>query len=250
MSADRGIWMPRLFLSVDMVGSTEFKARFTGQGAEGWLATFKAFFTNFPLMVAGQIGFEFLDDDHTPDIGVWKVMGDEVVSTVEPKTPEELTSILLALLRTMRMYEEKHFRELPLRLKGTAWLADVNGSNIEIEIPELSSGQGAHLDFIGPDIDLGFRIAKFARPATIVISLDVLEVILRVLFGYPYPVVWLLRAEDGFDFLPWEAAADPWMAAAMTAKPTPVAELKRIIEDMRLYLRKMHGRDRPPVKLG
>ena len=269
MSADRGIWMPRLFLSVDMVGSTEFKARFTGQGAEGWLATFKAFFTNFPLMVAGQIGFEFLDDDHTPDIGVWKVMGDEVVFTVEPKTPEELTSILLALLRTMRMYEEKHFRELPLRLKGTAWLADVNGSNIEIVIPELSSGQGAHLDFIGPDIDLGFRIAKFARPATIVISLDVLEVILRarnggttalylagreplkgVLFGYPYPVVWLLRAEDGFDFLPWEAAADPWMAAAMTAKPTPVAELKRIIEDMRLYLRKMHGRDRPPVKLG
>ena len=36
----------------------------------------------------------------------------------------------------------------------------------------------------------------------------------------------------------------------MTAKPTPGAELKRIIEDMRLYLRKMHGRDRPPVKLG
>ena len=48
--------MARLFLSVDMVGSTEFKARFTGQGAEAWLGTFKAFFTSFPLMVAGQIG--------------------------------------------------------------------------------------------------------------------------------------------------------------------------------------------------
>ena len=46
--------MARLFLSVDMVGSTEFKARFTGQGAEAWLGIFKAFFRNFPPMVAGQ----------------------------------------------------------------------------------------------------------------------------------------------------------------------------------------------------
>ncbi|WP_430420571.1 hypothetical protein [Phenylobacterium sp.] len=262
--------MPRLFLSVDITGSTEFKARFTGQGSEAWLATFKAFFTNFPLMVAGQIGFEFLDDDHTPDISVWKVSGDEVLFQVDPKSPEEMTSILLALLRTMRMYEAKHFQELPLRLKGTAWLADVDGPNIEIEIPELSSGRGAHLDFIGPDIDLGFRIAKFARPGTIVISLDVLELIMGadnaasvafhlagrealkgVLFGYPYPIVWILGAEDRFDFLPWEVEADPRMAAAMAASgPTPPAELKQVIDNMRLFLKKMHGRDRPPVKLG
>lgn len=261
--------MPRLFLSVDITGSTEFKARFTGQGSDAWLATFKAFFTNFPLMVAGQIGFAFLDDDHTPDIAVWKVSGDEVLFHIDPQSPEEVTSILLALLRTMRAYEEKHFGELPLRLKGTAWLADVGGPNIEIEIPELSSGQGAHLDYIGPDIDLGFRISKFARPGTIVISLDVLEVIMRarngattalhlvgreslkgVLFGYPYPIVWLLGAEDRFDFLPWEVEADPMMAAAMTAGPTRPAELKRVIDDMRLYLKKMHGRARPPMKLG
>ena len=36
--------MQRLFLSVDMTGSTEFKARFTGQGSEGWLEIFRAFF--------------------------------------------------------------------------------------------------------------------------------------------------------------------------------------------------------------
>jgi len=261
--------MPRLFLSVDMVGSTEFKARFTGQGSEGWLATFKAFFTSFPLMVAGQIGFEFLDDDSTPAIEVWKVMGDEVVFVTQPESPEELTSVLLALLRTMRMYEEKHFQDLPLRLKGTAWLADLAGSNIEIEIPELSSGQGAHIDYIGPDIDLGFRISKFARPASIVVSLDVLEVVLGarnaakaalymigrealkgVMFGRPYPIVWMLDAGERFAFLPWEVESDPLMAAAVGAKPTPVAELKGAIDDMRLYLKKMHGRERAPVRLG
>jgi hypothetical protein len=260
--------MPRLFLSVDMVGSTEFKARFTGQGSEGWLATFKAFFTSFPLMVAGQIGFEFLDDASTPAIEVWKVMGDEVVFVTRPESPEELTSVLLALLRTMRMYEERHFQDLPLRLKGTAWLADLSGSNIEIEIPELSSGQGVHLDYIGPDIDLGFRISKFARPASLVVSLDVLEVILGahnaakaalylmgreplkgVMFGRPYPIVWMLEAEAPFSFLPWEVDSDPLMATAMTAKPTPGAELKAAIEDMRLYLKKMHGRERTPIRL-
>jgi len=261
--------MPRLFLSVDMVGSTEFKARFTGQGAEGWLDIFQTFFTSFPLMVAGQIGIEFLEDDVTPAIDVWKVMGDEVVFVTQPSSPEELTSILIALLRTMQLYEDRHFQQLPLRLKGTAWLADFEGHNIEIEIPELSSGTGAHLDFIGPDIDLGFRISKFARPGSMVISLDVLEIVLGarnaaraalyvmgkeplkgVMFGRPYPIVWMLAADAKFAFLPWELEQDPLMAQASRMEPAPTAELRRVIDDMRHYLRKMHGRERPPMKLG
>jgi len=261
--------MLRLFLSVDMVGSTEFKARFTGQGSEGWLGIFQTFFTSFPLMAAGQIGMEFLDDDATPAIDVWKVMGDEVVFVTSPASAEELTSILVALLRTMQLYEERHFQQLPLRLKGTAWLAGFDGQNIEIEIPELSSGTGAHLDFIGPDIDLGFRISKFARPGSLVISLDVLEVVLGagnadraalylmgkeplkgVMFGRPYPIVWMLEAGERFAFLPWEIEQDSLMAQAAGMAPTPRAELTRTIEDMRHFLRKMHGRERAPVRLG
>ncbi|TAJ73443.1 MAG: hypothetical protein EPO51_05450 [Phenylobacterium sp.] len=261
--------MLRLFLSVDMVGSTEFKARFTGQGSEGWLGIFQTFFTSFPLMAAGQVGLEFLDDDRTPAIDVWKVMGDEVVFVTTPSSAEELTSILIALLRTMQLYEERHFQQLPLRLKGTAWLAGFDGQNIEIEIPELSSGAGAHLDFIGPDIDLGFRISKFARPGSLVISLDVLETVLGarnaaraalylmgkeplkgVMFGRPYPIVWMLEAGQSFAFLPWEVEQDALMAMAATQKPASEAELGRTIEDMRHYLRKMHGRERRPVKLG
>jgi hypothetical protein len=261
--------MLRLFLSVDMVGSTEFKARFTGQSSEGWLGIFESFFTSFPLMVAGQIGFEFLDDDRTPAIDVWKVMGDEVVFVTTPSSPEELTSVLIALLRTMQLYEDKHFQQLPLRLKATAWLAGFDGQNIEIEIPELSSSGGAHLDFIGPDIDLGFRIGKFARPGSMVISLDVLETVLGarnaaraalylmgkeplkgVMFGRPYPIVWMLEADEKFAFLPWEIEQDTMMAAAVAGAPATGAELRRTIDDMRHYLRKMHGRERPPVKLG
>ncbi len=262
--------MVRLFLSVDMVGSTEFKARLTGEGSGSWLKYFQTFFANFPLMVAGQIGFEFLDDDSTPAVEVWKVMGDEVVFVTRPASPEELTSILIALLRTMTLYEERHLTELPLRLKGTAWLADFKGQNIEIEIPELSSGEtGAHLDFIGPDIDLGFRVTRFARAGCMALSLDVVEQVLQasnaaaaalylvgaeplkgILFGRPYPIIWMHDATASFTFLPWEVEADPLIAAAVNAKPTPVADLKQVIDNMRHYMRKMQRLDRPPIKLG
>ncbi|MBX3485382.1 hypothetical protein [Phenylobacterium sp.] len=263
-----GKTMARLFLSVDMVGSTEFKARFTGQGAEAWLGIFKAFFTSFPLMVAGQIGLAFLEDDATPAISVWKVMGDEVVFVCEPGSAEELTTILTTILKTMALYEARHFQQLPLRLKGTAWLAEFDDQNIEIEIPELSSGSGEHVDFIGPDIDLGFRIAKFARPGVMVVSLDVLEAVLGarnaqeavfylmgrealkgVMFGRSYPIVWMLEADGAMRFLPWEVEADPVLARAMAAEPAGADELAAAIEDMRFYLKKVHGRERPPVRL-
>jgi hypothetical protein len=264
-----GETMARLFLSVDMVGSTEFKARFTGQGAEAWLGIFKTFFTSFPLMVAGQVGHAFLEDDATPAISVWKVMGDEVVFVCEPGSPEELTTMVVTVLRTMALYEERHFGQLPLRLKGTAWLAEFDDQNIEIEIPELSSGDGQHVDFIGPDIDLGFRIGKFARPGIMVVSLDVLEAMLGaanadraafylmgrealkgVMFGRSYPIVWMLEAGGRMGFLPWEVEQDPVLAKAMVTRQAEADELRGAIDDMRLYLKKVHGRERPPVRLG
>jgi hypothetical protein len=261
--------MLRLFLSVDMAGSTEFKARFTGQGSDGWLAIFRSFFTSFPLMVAGQVGREFFDEPETPSIAVWKVMGDEVLFVTTPQTSEEVTSTLIALLRALRLYEAKHFSDTPLRLKATAWFGDFSGPNIEVEVPELDTGQGRYIDYIGPDIDLGFRVTKFARPGVMALSLDVLEVMLAganadkaaiylmgaealkgVMFGRPYPIVWMRDAEHPFDFLPWEVEQDPLIRAATTAEPASVADLTRAIGDMRLYLRRVHGRDRPPPKLG
>lgn len=256
--------MLRLFLSVDMVGSTLFKASHTGQGSTGWLDTFRTFFTHFPLMLAGQLGFEFLDEDETPAVDVWKVMGDEVIFVVEPSSASEVTTILIALLRTMRRYEETRLEALPLRLKGAAWLADFGESNIELDIPELSSEDSApHVDFIGPDIDLGFRLSKFARPATLVLSLDLVEVLLAarnraqadlylvgreelkgVMFGRPYPVIWMLEAETAFDFMPWELETCAMSMAAIAAEPSSDAVLHKSIGDMRLYLRKMHGVDR------
>lgn len=260
--------MVRLFLSVDMAGSTQFKARFTDGGS--WLDTFRTFFTNFPLMLAGQVGFAFLEEGETPSVEVWKVMGDEVIFVATPQSPEELVNLLLALLRTMNAYEQRYLEDLPLRLKGTAWLADFAGPNIELEIPELSGGDGIRaVDYIGPDLDLGFRVTKFARPACLALSFDVADLVLAaantgqatlhligaeelkgVMFGRPYPIIWMLEAGDDFNFMPWEVDQCPHMAKAATLPPTPASDIERAIADMRLYLRKMHGVQRPRLELG
>src|SRR3546814_5080236 len=84
-----------------------------------------------------------------------------------------------------------------------------------LPISELSSNDVApHLDFIGPDLDLGFRLSKFARPASLLLSLDLVEMLLAadnradvvlylvgreelkgVMFGRPYPIIWM-RSEE------------------------------------------------------
>jgi hypothetical protein len=262
--------MLRLFLSIDMVGSTQFKAKCSGSGAGGWLDTFRTFFTHLPLMVAGQVGFEFLDRDETPAVDIWKVMGDELIFIAEPNSAEEVTAILRAVLRTMRLFEEQHYQKLPLRLKGTAWVAEFGEENIELDIPELTTGEGPpHTDFIGPDLDLGFRISKFAKPATLTLSLDLVEILLDcddaaslnlywvgaeplkgVMFGRPYPIIWMPDPETGFDFLPWELDTCDLSAAVVKADPTSQDDLRKVIGDMRHYLSKMHGAERPPFKIG
>jgi hypothetical protein len=71
-----------------------------------------------------------------------------------------------------------------------------------------------------------------------------------VMFGRAYPIVWMHAATDKVAFLPWEIESDPLISAAVSAEPTPAAELRKVIDDMRLYLKKVHGRDRPAPRLG
>src|SRR3546814_20697194 len=100
-----------------------------------------------------------------------------------------------------------------------------------LPISELSSNDVApHLDFIGPDLDLGFRLSKFARPARLLLSLDLVEMLLAadnradvvlylvgreelqgVMFGSPYPIIWMHEAGEGFDFTLGRASGgDRW----------------------------------------
>lgn len=258
----------RLFLSTDVAGSTEFKVGLARQRGTGWLDVFRNFFRNFPILMMGQVGMEFLTEDTLPEMTVWKFMGDETIFVCVPASPEEVTLLVRAHLNAMASYEAQYLADLPLRLKGSAWLARFPSPNIEIEVPELGrSGGTAQTDFIGPDIDLGFRLGKFAWPATVSVSLDLLDVVLHagnrdlldfflvgreplkgVLFGRPYPAIWARPAGAGPGFMPWEIEDSPLVARALAEGPSSTQTLLATIEGLRLYLRKMHGAANEPIR--
>src|SRR3546814_6835877 len=86
---------------------------------------------------------------------------------------------------------------------------------------------------------------KFARPASLLLSLDLVEMLLAadnradvvlylvgreelkgVMFGRPYPIIWMHEAGEGFDFMPWEVETCPHIAAAVDARPASVEALQ------------------------
>ncbi|MBV9859196.1 MAG: hypothetical protein JO038_03690, partial [Alphaproteobacteria bacterium] len=127
--------MIRMFLSTDVAGSTQFKAGLAHKGASEWLKVFRDFFSHYPIIMMGQIGLEFLTESTLPEVAVWKFMGDEAIFTCEPSSAEEATLLVRAHFNAMAAYEQEYLADLPLRLKGTAWLARFPSPNIEIEVP-------------------------------------------------------------------------------------------------------------------
>ncbi|MDB5362724.1 MAG: hypothetical protein JWO51_4021 [Rhodospirillales bacterium] len=253
--------MLRLFMSADVAGSTAYKAQADAAHAAEppWLAVFRSFFTNFPIMLMGQTAAEMVDEESLPEIAVWKALGDELILSCPVQSAEEATLLVRALYITMANYEAHYLQEVPLRLKATAWVAEFPTPNIEIEIPELTGG-GPLVDFIGPSIDLGFRISKFSRPSTVVLSLDLVELLLSssksdlvafsilgrealkgVMFGRPYPIIWGRPSESAYNFMPWEVEDCPLTRRALSEPPASRPALTALIEDTRLYLHKMHG---------
>ena len=61
-----------------------------------------------------------------------------------------------------------------LRVKGTAWVAGFPVRNIELYIPKNMHKNKAEpecvRDFLGPSIDLGFRLSKKASEARLILS--------------------------------------------------------------------------------
>ena len=56
-----------MFMSVDMAGSTEFKAQSQGAGENpAWLPAFEAFFREVPLVMMEQLAAAFAMEDDVP----------------------------------------------------------------------------------------------------------------------------------------------------------------------------------------
>ncbi|MEO5338789.1 MAG: hypothetical protein H7841_18195 [Magnetospirillum sp. WYHS-4] len=228
-------WRLRLFLSVDIEGSTAFKhgTTFLAEADIGknkardrqipenpgppWLRALAEFYTGFDeeFSQAWKEGKSVPSGDTPTDDELfsghplfWKAAGDELLYVLELRDIRQAGFALDVLRVAIHRYRGRLRRYGRLDLKATAWIAGFPVNNMEIVLgpvpPSLArtpawqaskdnrlfrlllrhySYEQSHagesderdmgvLDFIGPQMDLGFRLAKFASPRKFVISAD------------------------------------------------------------------------------
>jgi len=253
-----------MFMSVDLARSTAFKETQQSivDGRPGWLTPFEAFFEEFPLVLMGQIAAAFLESDEVPNVSVWRVSGDDIIFLAEPRTAEEAFGLVEAFYRTVVAYDAKLFQQWPLRLKGCYWAARFPGRNIEIEIPEMATagrqGGGAYYEYLGPDVDAGFRIASHAEPGHMIMSLNLAVALARlpdqrglqfhnigksvlkgVFCGRPYPLILTTFSDSMPDLWQWESEESDQLRVIRDEPPVQPRALIELNGRIQSYLNRV-----------
>lgn len=193
----------RLFLSADLVGSTAFKQR----DPEGWLNTTLGFYQQFPSLLAEKL-IETSSPDQSastviPDpIELWKALGDELVFSCLIKKEAHAAVVIKSFVAALAHWSNEVVSgKNQLALKGGAWVAtfplpdraiavmstpssltpawfdpdkapEENNRSLIDAIGKGDSSKALWLDFIGPGMDLGFRIVQYASARKFVLSLE------------------------------------------------------------------------------
>lgn len=270
MDAPRPTPRLRLFISTDIVNSTAFKQSSPGEDGvpHPWLKAINEFFSSIREELEGEY------EKFVPEKGIdqevigdcpefWKAAGDELILIQQVIHEDQpIVTLHLFLKALSRVRRNIRLAGKGLDLKVTAWLAGFPINNAEFVINKdgergfpgdddhnynhyvqverfyKDEDSGQILDFIGPQMDLGFRLASLATPRKMVASLDLVwlltdsflkgepwrnlmnietrmkfdgtHILKGVLSGAPYPVFWfdvqpdpeLNSAEDRVSGLP------------------------------------------------
>ena len=133
---------------------------------------------------------------------MWKSLGDELLFYSKLTNSDQAVYLTLCFIEAIRSYTD-HFKgkSLPLSIKGTAWLAGFPVMNAEIKSNDKN-------DFIGPSIDIGFRLTKLPTEKKFIISCDLAcflaaksvpikyhydgkKSLKGVIDNEPYPIIWI-----------------------------------------------------------
>lgn len=259
-------------MSVDISGSTSVKdSLHVHHHTPVWLEPFESFFSDFPEKFLAEIDLAFADATKTTDVYVWKLIGDEIVFKCEPRSADDAVRVVTAFHKSIVGYDQELFERWPLRVKGTVWAAAFLERNIEISIPERmhwkDSDQKIHTDYLGPDVDTGFRIAHYAPAGGVVVSLNLAEAIASmpdqsglnfhyvgrevlkgVFSGRPYPLLFLSHADCMPDLWQWEEAEDDHAKMLLEKPPMKPGELIDLAKKIRTYLNRMCHLQLAPLK--
>jgi len=170
----------KLFISVDIIDSTSYKHSYLKENylSSRWVDDFKEFYKDFPISLQKQYltldNKELLKDKKFIYPYIWKYIGDEIVFVVEIKRFKYLSLHIEALKEAIFQRNIKDTKVL--KIKATAWLAGFPVVNQILGNYKVNKKdevvKKTNFDFIGPSIDLGFRISKYSSERKLVISLD------------------------------------------------------------------------------
>ena len=157
-------WALRVFLSTDMVGATALKH----EHQDDWPTAVTQFYGDLAksLPEHARAWSEKVKrrDGHQPRLPeLWEVVGDELVFVVEAERLEDVLVAVLALRSTTAAYNVAAAASTTRSARparGTAWSAGFPVANRVLSVP---GAPGNRLQFVGPSIDAGFRLAKAAR---------------------------------------------------------------------------------------
>jgi hypothetical protein len=198
----------RLFLSADIVGSTAFKQSILGPRSKPeqrikWVSKIQGFYFEALRAFTTKCSEVCEDEKVSEAFGeqprLWKTIGDEVLFVKVLSDHRQLSLTLdcwLYAIQKMRKYLRKDGANLDV--KSTAWLAGFPFRNSEVAVSpsanlinsedgdwfveggkllnRLYSGEtipSVTIDYIGPSIDIGFRLTGLSSSRKMVISVDV-----------------------------------------------------------------------------
>lgn len=137
----------RLFMSVDLMGSTAFKAMEkysspeNGSRHPAWVSVFRTFYEEFPSILKKSYeracrtdtNDELVDGNNHPK--VWKTVGDEIVFCNKIRNIDHASVCVSAFVKALDEYSNILKRsDFPLNVKGAGWLAAFPAPNISINV--------------------------------------------------------------------------------------------------------------------
>lgn len=152
----------RLFLSIDIVHSKRVKAEMVRRG-QSWLPLFRDLFESFPLILIGRMAQRFTDRLSLPPCAMWKALGDEIIFEATTAKSRERVILVAGFHDAIAQFDGRNREQGGHGVKGCCWEVPIDRRNEVITIPEMAgSGTGVYEDVIGPDMDIGFVMAKSA----------------------------------------------------------------------------------------
>jgi hypothetical protein len=238
-----------------------------------WAAILERRFRDFNSAFATElVKRNYEDIGGNIDYFLWKALGDELIYSFKISARKQLHNLVLSFLRVIRSFDREDVSKKLIRLKGSGWVAGFPVRNRIVKFPgpqlyrrgEDGTCSVEHLyprtDYLGPDIDTGFRVGTCGYPGFMVISMELAELLgeapgeLQQVRGgvvgwkklkgvwneIPYPIIWITLPEgleikyEQFD--PWSGPENKFVAGWRKKKMGAIGGASEIFIECRAKL--------------